>query len=97
MKQIKTGGRQKGTPNKLQSDLRENINEIILNEISNLKELLDAVPIDKRLDYIIKLLPYAIPKPLPIENYNLDAEKEIEVSDAEKEAVLNKFREMLRE
>ena len=79
MKGLKTGGRQKGTPNKLTSDLRENLNNIILSEIDNLTTLLNDLPNEKRLDYIIKLMPYVIPKLNNIEvtsdiDINLDSE-----------------------
>ena len=97
MKQIKTGGRIKGTPNKLTTDLKGTISDIINNQLSNLDIDLSSpkLSIKDKYDIIIKLLPYVIPK--QTENTNLNLDNEIEVSDAEKEAVLNKFREMLRE
>jgi hypothetical protein len=56
----KTGGRQKGTPNKVTTDLRETINSIISDALT--PEALAALTPDKRADLIIRLLPYVLPK-----------------------------------
>jgi hypothetical protein len=56
----KTGGRQKGTPNKVTTELRETINSIIQDALT--PESLAALTPDKRADLIIRLLPYVLPK-----------------------------------
>ena len=84
MKGLKTGGRQKGTPNKLTSDLRENLNDIITSEINNLTTLLNDLPNEKRLDYIIKLMPYVMPKLNNIEvTSDIDINLESEITETD--------------
>jgi hypothetical protein len=62
MKGIKTGGRQAGTPNKLTSDTKEIISQIIINEIQSLPTLLDSMKPKDKAEILIKLIPYIIPK-----------------------------------
>lgn len=59
---IKTGGRNKGTPNKVTKELREKIKSIVDNEITIIKESLKDLEPRDRMDFIIKLLPYVLPK-----------------------------------
>ena len=56
----KTGGRKKGTENKTTSDIRKIIYQLINSEaiVEDLKELEPK----ERLEFIVKLLPYALPK-----------------------------------
>ena len=59
---FKTGGRQKGTSNKVTQDVRALLKELVSKEISNIDNLLkDAEPKD-RLEFIVRLLPYTLPK-----------------------------------
>jgi hypothetical protein len=58
----KTGGRISGTPNKTTSELKETIREILTNEVENISTYLNQLTEKERLDVIIKLLPYGIPK-----------------------------------
>lgn len=58
----KYGGREKGTPNKLTSELRNILKEIISTEIEALPEALKGLEAKERLEIIIKLLPYVLPK-----------------------------------
>ena len=62
MKRIKHGGRQAGTPNKMTSELREILKGIFCNHIEKLPEELSQLTVKERLDFIIKLLPYIMPK-----------------------------------
>ena len=59
---IKYGGRTKGTPNKTTNELRKTLKCIVDDELlmlqSNIKELLPK----ERLELLIKLLPYVLPK-----------------------------------
>jgi hypothetical protein len=61
-KRQKTGGRQKGTPNKITSDLRQVLQIIITSEIQNLASDLSQLSTKEKIDAIIKLLPFVLPK-----------------------------------
>jgi hypothetical protein len=61
-KGIKTGGRQKGTPNKLTSEVRTVLKDIVHDEIAYLPELLKNLEPKERLQVLIKILPFVIPK-----------------------------------
>ena len=61
----KTGGRQKGTPNKATADVREAIAVFANGNVDRLQEWLDAIAEDdpaKAADLFVKLLEYHIPK-----------------------------------
>lgn len=62
MKRIKTGGRDKGTPNQLTKEMRAILNNVIANEIDKLQEYLNTLEPEKRIEIVIKLLPYILPK-----------------------------------
>ena len=58
----KYGGRQKGTPNRLTKELRTILKDVLYNELENIEELLDSLETKERLDMLIKLMPFALPK-----------------------------------
>ena len=58
----KTGGRQKGTPNKLTSELRTVLKSIIAYELNAIPETLESLEPKERLQVVIKLLPYILPQ-----------------------------------
>jgi hypothetical protein len=58
----KYGGRQKGTPNRMTKELRSILKDILYEEIEALKERLDALEPNKRVELLVKLMPYALPK-----------------------------------
>jgi len=60
-KGYKTGGRQLGTPNK-RSAITENIEELVLREFNNIPAYLDTLNEKEKLEFIVKLLPYTIPR-----------------------------------
>ena len=60
-KRKKTGGRKKGTPNKLTVELREKLEVILSEEIEKIPELLEKTKPVSRLHLIAKLLPYILP------------------------------------
>lgn len=63
----KTGGRRKGTPNKVTSDLRKELKNILSAEIERIPELLDQIEgAEKKLNLLIKLMPFVFPKIQPI-------------------------------
>jgi len=58
----KTGGRETGTPNKMTKELKEVLSDIVNNELANVKKLLSTLTPKERLDVVIKLLPYIVPR-----------------------------------
>jgi hypothetical protein len=58
----KFGGREKGTPNRLTKELRTILKNVLYNELENIEELLDSLETKERLDMLIKLMPFALPK-----------------------------------
>ncbi len=59
---VKTGGRKKGTPNKVTKDLRAVIKALLEKEFEDVGAYLEAVEPKERLNFMIKLLPYALPR-----------------------------------
>jgi len=62
MKKLKTGGRKKGTPNRLTKELRTVLKDVLHNELENLVSNLDALEPKERLEVIVKLIPFVLPK-----------------------------------
>jgi hypothetical protein len=58
----KTGGRVAGTPNRLTKELRTILRDMIANELDALPQTLEGLPPKERLDLVIKLLPFCLPK-----------------------------------
>jgi hypothetical protein len=59
---VKTGGRQKGTSNKVTTDLRQLLKEFVTEELNKVDSLLEQVEAKDRLELLIKLLPYTLPR-----------------------------------
>ena len=59
---IKYGGRAKGTPNRLTKEMRTILKNILFTELENIKELMDSLDSKQRIELIIKLLPFILPK-----------------------------------
>jgi len=66
----KSGGRIKGTPNKVTADLREKIFLLLENQFETIDEKLNNLKPKDQLEILIKLIPYVIPKQLETTNYN---------------------------
>lgn len=62
----KTGGRQKGTPNVMTSQLREIVKEIVQGELDQLREELPNMNSTERRQLLKWLLPYALPATKPV-------------------------------
>jgi hypothetical protein len=62
MKGQKTGGRTAGTPNRITSELRKTLKGIVAGEFESLPATLGELPAKERLELLIKLLPYCLPK-----------------------------------
>jgi hypothetical protein len=58
----KTGGRKVGTPNKVTSELRKTLKSIVAAELDELPQTLADLPARERLELLIKLLPFCLPK-----------------------------------
>lgn len=66
MKGSKTGGRVAGTPNKVTKELRNTLKAAIAGELDTLAASLAELPAKERLDILIRLMPYAMPRINPI-------------------------------
>lgn len=58
----KFGGRQKGTPNRLTRELRMVLKDFIYEELEALQDRMDYLDPKERLQVLIKLLPYVLPR-----------------------------------
>lgn len=58
----KTGGRQKGTPNRISYNVKELINNLLRDELHKMPSLLNKMSPKERVDTTIKLLPFLLPK-----------------------------------
>ncbi len=58
----KTGGRKKGTPNKITQTTREMISDIVDGQLQTLMNEINELEPKERADFVVKLLPYVIPK-----------------------------------
>ena len=58
----KYGGRQKGTPNRMTKELRSVLKDVLFEELGEIKEKLDMLEPKERLELVIKLIPYVLPK-----------------------------------
>ena len=70
MKGLKTGGRIKGSENKVTSQIREKIYLILENQFETFESELNNLKPKDKFELLIKLLPYVIPKQLETSNYN---------------------------
>ena len=58
----KTGGRQKGTPNKLTKEMRDVLKGVVAEELEGLPQRFDELDTKDRIELFIKLLPFVLPK-----------------------------------
>ena len=61
-KGFKTGGRELGTPNKTTSELRKVLKHMVDDELQNLQDNINELEPKERIELLIKLLPYVMPK-----------------------------------
>ena len=59
---IKHGGRQKGTPNRMTKELRSVLKDILYQELEQIQVHLDSLKPKERIELLIKLMPYVLPK-----------------------------------
>jgi hypothetical protein len=58
----KFGGRTAGAVNKTTAETKAILQKIVSNELDNVESLLEQLKPQERIDAIIKLLPYIVPK-----------------------------------
>ena len=58
----KTGGREKGSPNKLTKELRTLLKDLFYTELSSIEDRLNELDTKERIELLIKLMPYVLPK-----------------------------------
>ena len=58
----KTGGRETGTPNRLTSEIRSVLKDMLFNELQSLPDRLDKLPDKDRIEIILKPMPFVCPK-----------------------------------
>ncbi|MDB4240442.1 hypothetical protein N9826_06090 [Flavobacteriaceae bacterium] len=58
----KYGGRQKGTSNRMTKELRVLLKDIIYQELEEVQERFSLLEPRQRIELIIKLMPYILPK-----------------------------------
>ena len=58
----KYGGRQKGTPNRVTKELRSVLKDILYQELEQIQEHLQTLNPKERVELLIKLMPYVLPK-----------------------------------
>ena len=58
----KYGGRQKGTPNRITKELRTLLKDILYQELEQIQKRLELLEPKERIELLIKLIPYALPK-----------------------------------
>ena len=67
---IKYGGRTKGTPNRLTKEMRTILKNLLFTELENIEELMDSLDSKQRIELVIKLLPFILPKETVCHTYN---------------------------
>ena len=72
MKGEKTGGRQKGTPNKLTFQTRQILVNVLNHELCNLPSLLQQLTPSERVDAVCKLSKFALPPLAAISSFDAD-------------------------
>jgi hypothetical protein len=72
-KRVKTGGRAKGTPNKVTTEIKDVFKEIIECNLSQIEtDIMELSPKD-RIDVILKLSEYVLPK---LQRSSIEMERE---------------------
>ena len=59
---VKYGGRQKGTPNRMTKELRSVLKDVLYQELEQIQTHLDTLKPKERVELLIKLVPFVLPK-----------------------------------
>ncbi len=62
----KTGGRQKGTPNKITAEVREFLASLVFDNVDLIQQDLRNMTTEQRMNFLPKILPYIAPKVKPV-------------------------------
>jgi hypothetical protein len=65
---IKSGGRKLGVQNKTSAETKEALQAILNKEFANIPELLEQLTPKDKLDALIKMMPYIVPKQTEVIN-----------------------------
>ena len=76
-KGIKTGGRKVSTKNNLTGNTNEMITQVHTQELQKLPVLVDQLESKERFDIIFKLLPFILPRILPVEEPKKEVPKNL--------------------
>ena len=82
MRGEKTGGRQKGTPNKLTFQTRQILVNVINAELCNLPSLLEQLTPSERVDAVCKLSKFALPPLNSISSFDAENKGLIDEEEA---------------
>ena len=69
---LKTGGRKKGTPNKLTHEYRQLLANALAGEIEALPEMIASLEPHQRVDAILKLMKYIVAPIETVSSYDID-------------------------
>ena len=61
----KTGGRQKGTPNKITAEIREFLASLVFDNMDLIRQDINDMTPEQRASFLPKILPYIVPKQKP--------------------------------
>jgi len=59
---VKYGGRVKGTPNRMTKELRSVLKDVLYQELEQIQTHLDTLKPKERVELLIKLMPFVLPK-----------------------------------
>lgn len=71
-------GRKKYSVNVVTKDIRLKLKDFIFNEIDNISDTIKTLDNDKRLEFLIKVLPFALPK---VENVHYSENEPFNIED----------------
>jgi hypothetical protein len=71
---VKTGGRKAGSTNVITSEIRLLLKEFVKNEFEGMGKTIQSLNDKDRIDFLVKLLPFVVPKMSDISHYDADNE-----------------------
>lgn len=63
VRRLKTGGRQKGTPNRITKVLKFQLSQVLTLEYERIPELLEEMTPSQRLNFVVRLSQFVLPTP----------------------------------
>ena len=63
VRRLKTGGRKKGTPNRITKVLKFQLSQVLTLEYERIPELLSEMPPSQRLNFVVRLSQFVLPTP----------------------------------